>query len=224
MVYVENLTSALYLDKQADVDRYLLAMERLSIVAYEPQRDPRILERSSAARAGGATRQTRARRGGRGRDRRSLPLAGSTAVTPCDGRPRALYALLGERQVELAVLGADQERLPLGAGVDMRRLGAVLRVTDRDAAAWQVRDLDAIAGRARAALEPVQVAQVGSICFPPFVISFLLLRGDHPSRHGSVKLLCDLCDQVGGRARCERRGAKPVEGLGRARTSRSFSR
>ena len=44
VVYVENLTSALYLDKQAEVDRYLLAMERLSIVAYEPQRTPEILD------------------------------------------------------------------------------------------------------------------------------------------------------------------------------------
>jgi hypothetical protein len=41
---VENLTSALYLDKQAEVDRYLLAMERLSIAAYEPQRTPQILD------------------------------------------------------------------------------------------------------------------------------------------------------------------------------------
>ena len=44
IVYVENLTSALYLDKQADVDRYLLAMERLSILAFEPQETPRILD------------------------------------------------------------------------------------------------------------------------------------------------------------------------------------
>jgi transcriptional regulator with XRE-family HTH domain len=44
VVYVENLTSALYLDKQAEVDRYLLAMERLSIVAHEPQRTPQILD------------------------------------------------------------------------------------------------------------------------------------------------------------------------------------
>jgi transcriptional regulator with XRE-family HTH domain len=43
VVYVENLTSALYLDKQAEVDRYLLAMERLSLVAHEPQRAPQIL-------------------------------------------------------------------------------------------------------------------------------------------------------------------------------------
>jgi len=45
VVYVENLTSALYLDKQAEVDRYLLAMERLSIVAHEPQRTPEIIEK-----------------------------------------------------------------------------------------------------------------------------------------------------------------------------------
>jgi transcriptional regulator with XRE-family HTH domain len=44
VVYVENLTSALYLDKQVDVDRYLLAMERLSIVAYEPRETPRMLD------------------------------------------------------------------------------------------------------------------------------------------------------------------------------------
>jgi len=44
IVYVENLTSALYLDKQADTDRYLLAMERLSIVAYEPQETPGLLD------------------------------------------------------------------------------------------------------------------------------------------------------------------------------------
>jgi hypothetical protein len=44
VVYVENLTSALYLDKQADVDRYLLAMERLSIVAHEPNETIGILD------------------------------------------------------------------------------------------------------------------------------------------------------------------------------------
>jgi transcriptional regulator with XRE-family HTH domain len=44
VVYVEHLTSALYLDKQAEVDRYLLAMERLSIVAHEPHRTPQILD------------------------------------------------------------------------------------------------------------------------------------------------------------------------------------
>ncbi len=44
VVYVENLTSALYLDKQAEVDRYLLAMERLSIVANQPQQTPQLLD------------------------------------------------------------------------------------------------------------------------------------------------------------------------------------
>ncbi len=44
VVYVENLTSALYLDKHADVDRYLLAMERLSIVAHDPRRTGQILD------------------------------------------------------------------------------------------------------------------------------------------------------------------------------------
>ena len=41
---MENLTSALYLDKQADVDRYLLAMERLSIVAHEPNETTGIID------------------------------------------------------------------------------------------------------------------------------------------------------------------------------------
>ena len=44
VVYVENLTSALYLDKPADVDRYLLAMERLAIVAHEPEKTPQVLD------------------------------------------------------------------------------------------------------------------------------------------------------------------------------------
>jgi transcriptional regulator with XRE-family HTH domain len=36
VVYVEHLTSALYFDKKAEVDRYLLAMERLSIISNKP--------------------------------------------------------------------------------------------------------------------------------------------------------------------------------------------
>ncbi len=36
VVYLEHLTSALYFDKKADVDRYLLAMERLSIISCKP--------------------------------------------------------------------------------------------------------------------------------------------------------------------------------------------
>ena len=49
VVYVENLTSALYLDKQIEVDRYMLAMERMSLTAYVPQRDSR---RSSTRSSG----------------------------------------------------------------------------------------------------------------------------------------------------------------------------
>jgi transcriptional regulator with XRE-family HTH domain len=37
IVYVEQLTSALYLDKRPDVDRYLLAMERLSLLSADPR-------------------------------------------------------------------------------------------------------------------------------------------------------------------------------------------
>jgi transcriptional regulator with XRE-family HTH domain len=44
VVYVETLTSALYLDKQAEIDSYLLAMERLSIEAFGPRRTPQILD------------------------------------------------------------------------------------------------------------------------------------------------------------------------------------
>jgi len=36
VAYLEHLTSALYFDKKSEVDRYLLAMERLSIVAAKP--------------------------------------------------------------------------------------------------------------------------------------------------------------------------------------------
>jgi transcriptional regulator with XRE-family HTH domain len=44
VIYVENLTSALYLDKQAEVDRYMLAMERLCLAASPPQRTPAIFD------------------------------------------------------------------------------------------------------------------------------------------------------------------------------------
>jgi transcriptional regulator with XRE-family HTH domain len=37
IVYVEQLTSALYLDKRPEVDRYLLAMERTSILSMDPR-------------------------------------------------------------------------------------------------------------------------------------------------------------------------------------------
>jgi transcriptional regulator with XRE-family HTH domain len=43
VAYVEHLTGALYFDKKSEVDRYLLTMERLSIVAAKPSRAPGIL-------------------------------------------------------------------------------------------------------------------------------------------------------------------------------------
>ena len=144
VVYVENLTSALYLDKQADVDRYLLAMERLSIVAHEPNETPGSSTRSSGSWRAKAPRTTE--------------LVRATAGSTVRGNPPPSLPRLRQRQVELTVLGTDQERLPLTAGVDVRRLDAVLRIADGNAAAGQVRHLDAVAGRAGAALEPMQVA------------------------------------------------------------------
>jgi len=44
VIYVENLTSALYLDKQGEVDRYMLAMERMCLAACVPQRTPQAIE------------------------------------------------------------------------------------------------------------------------------------------------------------------------------------
>jgi transcriptional regulator with XRE-family HTH domain len=43
VAYLEHLTSALYFDKKADVDRYLLSMERLSILSAKPSETPGIL-------------------------------------------------------------------------------------------------------------------------------------------------------------------------------------
>jgi hypothetical protein len=43
VAYLEHLTGALYFDKKSEVDRYLLTMERLSIVAAQPDRAPGIL-------------------------------------------------------------------------------------------------------------------------------------------------------------------------------------
>jgi transcriptional regulator with XRE-family HTH domain len=43
VAYLEHLTGALYFDKKSEVDRYLLTMERLSIVAAKPDRAPAIL-------------------------------------------------------------------------------------------------------------------------------------------------------------------------------------
>jgi transcriptional regulator with XRE-family HTH domain len=46
IAYLEHLTSALYFDKKSDVDRYLMAMERLSIVGAEPGETRAILSRN----------------------------------------------------------------------------------------------------------------------------------------------------------------------------------
>jgi transcriptional regulator with XRE-family HTH domain len=43
VVYLEHLSSALYFDKKSEVDRYLLAMERLSVVAAKPDHASGIL-------------------------------------------------------------------------------------------------------------------------------------------------------------------------------------
>ncbi|GAA3538593.1 helix-turn-helix transcriptional regulator [Nonomuraea rosea] len=45
VVYMEQLTSALYLDKPADSDHYMEVMDRLSIQAEEPKQTRRFLER-----------------------------------------------------------------------------------------------------------------------------------------------------------------------------------
>ncbi|WP_244367296.1 helix-turn-helix domain-containing protein [Micromonospora echinofusca] len=45
IVYIEQLTSALYLDKRDDVDHYAVAMERVCVEADPPERTPDILRR-----------------------------------------------------------------------------------------------------------------------------------------------------------------------------------
>lgn len=45
IVYIEQLTSAIYLDKRDDVDHYAAAMERLCVEAEPPERTPDILTR-----------------------------------------------------------------------------------------------------------------------------------------------------------------------------------
>lgn len=44
MVYVEHLTSALYIDKRPEVDAYLLAMERLTVMSAPPRQSTKIIE------------------------------------------------------------------------------------------------------------------------------------------------------------------------------------
>jgi hypothetical protein len=43
VVYLEQLTSALYLDKRDDVERYTEVMERLSVESESPERSVGIL-------------------------------------------------------------------------------------------------------------------------------------------------------------------------------------
>ncbi|MER7460635.1 helix-turn-helix transcriptional regulator [Micromonospora sp. NPDC126480] len=45
IVYIEQLTSALYLDKREDLDHYAVAMERLCVEAEPPERTPELLGR-----------------------------------------------------------------------------------------------------------------------------------------------------------------------------------
>ncbi|MFF5173402.1 helix-turn-helix domain-containing protein [Micromonospora sp. NPDC000089] len=45
IVYIEQLTSAIYLDKREDLDYYAVAMERLCVEAAPPERTPEILTR-----------------------------------------------------------------------------------------------------------------------------------------------------------------------------------
>ena len=45
VIYVEQLTSAIYLDKRDDVDYYTAAIERLCVEAETPDATPRIVER-----------------------------------------------------------------------------------------------------------------------------------------------------------------------------------
>ncbi|MFF5180468.1 helix-turn-helix domain-containing protein [Micromonospora sp. NPDC000316] len=45
IVYIEQLTSAIYLDKRDDLDYYAVAMERLCVEAEPPERTPEILDR-----------------------------------------------------------------------------------------------------------------------------------------------------------------------------------
>jgi hypothetical protein len=44
VVYIEQMTSALYLDKPEDVDYYALMMEQLCVQAEPPARTPEILD------------------------------------------------------------------------------------------------------------------------------------------------------------------------------------
>ena len=55
IVYIEQLTSAIYLDKRDDLDYYAVAMERLCVEAEPPERTPDILGRSAGRALPGVT-------------------------------------------------------------------------------------------------------------------------------------------------------------------------
>ena len=86
------------------------------------------------------------------------------------------------REVELTVLGADEEALPLVLVEDVRSLAPVLRVPDCDSASvGQMGDFHASTGAACAALEPAHPFEVGfhppllsldvEPCFPSWLVS-----------------------------------------------------
>ena len=52
VVYIEQLTSALYLDKREDIDQYAIVMETLCIEASPPEQTPEILRKVAADLAG----------------------------------------------------------------------------------------------------------------------------------------------------------------------------
>jgi Domain of unknown function (DUF5753) len=59
VVYVEQLTSALYLDKREDLDHYTEAMERLCVDAEPPDRTPDILRKAIKDFSSGEVRPLR---------------------------------------------------------------------------------------------------------------------------------------------------------------------
>jgi hypothetical protein len=77
---------------------------------------------------------------------------------------------LANRQVELAILYAGDKGTPLAAFEDVSGLTYVLGVSQRDMAAWQVRDFHASFGAACPALGPAGTSEVG--CHQ---LSFLLI-------------------------------------------------
>src|SRR6266851_1085930 len=86
----------------------------------------------------------------------SCPPPGPRRGQAC-GTPRRIS---GEHAVEVAVLGAADERRDLGARVDQRRTGGIPGIADRDDAVRQFGYLDAVtAGVAVVALPPDRLVQ-----------------------------------------------------------------